>query len=318
MKAPLLPLLLLALAGCQPEGAPYHGYVEGEYLYIAPTTAGVLKTLSVTRGQDVKQGAPLFALDATELEATLAAAKAAAARAKASWQDLTKGNRPEEIDVIAQEAEQARANLDSAEKEFKRAQGLLASGASSKADFDIKKASFEAATARVAEMQARLKTAQLGGRDDAQEAARAAYDEALQAIVQAERHLIESAPNAPASGRIEDTYYHAGEYIKAGAPVVSLLPPENVKVLFYAPQKDIPHLSPGTPVTLTCDGCAAPIAAKITYIASQSEYTPPVIYSVESRDKLVFRVEAVPLTPVPTLRPGLPLDIAPASKGDAP
>ena len=252
----LLPLLVLAL-GCEPEAKTMNGYVEGEYLYIAPTTPGLLQTLSVSRGQRVKEGDDLFAIDKTNLEAALASA------------------RSEEL--------QAKANLDNAQIEYDRASKLMATNSVSKSDLDARTATFESAKASV--------------------------QIAVQKIVQIQKQLAESAPKAPGNGGIEDTYFHIGEYIAAGTPVVSFLPPENVKIRFFVPQAKLPLFALGSKVLIHCDGCGAAIKAVIVFIASQSEYTPPVIYSVGSRDKLVFRIEAKPLVFTPMLRPGLPVDV---------
>jgi HlyD family secretion protein len=252
----LLPLLMLAL-GCKPEAETFNGYVEGEYLYIAPTTSGLLQTLSVSRGQQVKAGDDLFALDQTNLNATLVSAES--------------------------EVAQANASLEDASSEFDRATRQLASNSISKSDYDSRKAAFETAEAAVQIAQ--------------------------QKTVQTQKQIAESAPKAPGAGYIEDTYFNPGEYIAAGTPVVSFLPPENIRVRFFVPQAKLPLFPFGSLVTLRCDGCKKQMKAVINYIASQSEYTPPVIYSVGSRDKLVFRVEALPESFTPDLRPGLPVDI---------
>jgi HlyD family secretion protein len=253
-----IPLILVCfVAGCEPKTETFNGYVEGEYLYIAPTTPSLLQTLSVYRGQQVKEGDDLFALDKTNLKATLASDEA--------------------------EESQAKANLKDADTEYTRARNLLAASATSQSDYDTRRAAFETA--------------------------KAALQTAAQKIVQTKKQLVEIAPKAPFGGSIEDTYFHPGEYIAAGTPVVSLLPPENVKIRFFVPEAKLALFPLGAGIIVSCDGCGKPIKAKVNFIASQSEYTPPVIYSVESRDKLVFRVEAQPENFMPVLRPGLPVDV---------
>ena len=308
MKWTTFLIALALLPGCKPENT-ITGYVEGEYLYIASTTSGILKTLSVRRGQPVDVGQALFALDNTNLQSSLMAARAQVAQARARWNDLTKGQRQEEIDIILKQKEQAQAALRNAETEYKRVQALVDSGTISRSIFDDRKAKYETAKAQLAESSARLKAATLGAREDEIAAARAAVEMAEQGVVQAEKQLQEAAPSAPSTGRIENTYFRAGEFVPAGTPVVSLLPPENVKIRFFVPQAQLPSLTPGRKVNISCDGCAESISAKITFVASQAEFTPPVMYSVEARDKLVFMVEAVPDRFAPGLRPGLPVDV---------
>lgn len=310
MNRPVVFLALIALAACQPEAETFSGAVEGEYVYIAPTSAGLLETLSVARGQSVEKDTPLFALDATALRAALLAAEADVERERALWRDMTKGQRPAEIEVLLRRADQARADFDSAQKEFKRVETLVRTGAQSRADFDVKKAALDSATAHVAEVEAEIATAHLGGREDALSAALAAVQKAEQTVVQTRRLLQDSARTAPAAGYIEDTFYRPGEYVTAGAPVVSLLPPENVKIRFYVPESALTRFQVGQALRVHCDGCQAPVAAHVNYVASQSEYTPPVIYSVGTRDKLVFRIEAISDAPTSSLHPGQPVDIA--------
>lgn len=250
-------VLAVVLSACQPDDKGIHGYIEGDYIYIAPTTSGILQKLDVVRGQQVEKGASLFTLDRTGLMASLASAQAEQAKAQAAF---------------------VSDNAD-----YNRLKTLVPLGAASQTDLDAKKALTESDTAQI--------------------------KMAEQKIVQVQKQLSEASPKVPQSGRIEDTYFKSGEYINAGTPVASLLPPENVKIRFFVPQALLPQYLVGTKLSIQCDGCSSPIPARISYIASQSEYTPPVIYSVGSRDKLVFMVEAQPDVYSPTLRPGLPVDI---------
>ncbi|MDD3029113.1 MAG: efflux RND transporter periplasmic adaptor subunit [Alphaproteobacteria bacterium] len=257
MKKVFFLFVIAFMAACEPQENGYYGYVEGEYIFMAPTTPGLLEKLYVYRGQAVRRGDTLFALEMTGLDAERVSAEAALA--------------------------QTRVAETSAQKEWDRLRALR-----------IKKAVSQAA-------------------EDAQEAtyaaAKAARQEAEQALIQIDRKRADAAPKAPATGRIENTYFREGEYVAAGMPVVSLLPPENVKVRFFVPQKAVPTFSLGKKILIRCDGCDHPLEATISFIASKAEYTPPVIYSIESRNKLVFMLEARPDAYAAVLRPGLPVDI---------
>ncbi len=302
-----LPLVLLC--SCN-EDDKINGYVEGEFVRIAPTSGAVLQTLSVQRGDEVKPGQDLFSLDLTNLTAQRDADKALLAQEQAKWTDLTKGERPEEIAVITQQRAQAAADLENAHKAYDRSLQTAAKDATSLAQLDTDKAAFEHAEARVAELDADLKVAVLGGREDQIAAQKDAVDAAAQKVAEDEKLLREAAPKAPTAGHIEDTFYWPGEFVAAGQPVISLLPPENVKIRFFVPQKILPQLKPGQKIAVTCDGCKGPVTATITFLSSQTEFTPPIIYSVESREKLVFLIEATPDAFDPALRPGLPVDIS--------
>jgi HlyD family secretion protein len=110
---------------------------------------------------------------------------------------------------------------------------------------------------------------------------------------------------------VYDTLYRAGEWVPAGSPIVQMLPPQNIKVRFFVPETLIGGLALGRDVTIHCDGCAADMAAKVTYVSNNAEYTPPVIYSNESRAKLVFMIEAHPsVADAAKLHPGQPVTVA--------
>lgn len=297
------------LSGCQLSDDAIHGYVEGEFVMVSPTSSGLLATLHVERGQQIVAGDKLFSLDLTELETQRNRAAADLKRAASELNDLMKGDRPEEIEIILKQKEQAQATLTNARKEYRRVLPLSKTGAASISARDDAKAALDNAAARMAELEAQLKTANLGARIDKIEAAQANVESTQQALVQAEKKLADSAPLSPVSGTIEDTFFRPGEFVTAGQPVVNILPPENVKIRFYVSQDTVPQLQPGQNVTINCDGCDGPVSAKISFIAPESEYTPPVIYSVDSREKLVFLIEAKPDTFHTELRPGLPVDI---------
>ena len=130
------------------------------------------------------------------------------------------------------------------------------------------------------------------------------YDDAEAALRQAKANLEWSKTRlarrrgmSPASGTIQEVYYRPGETVPPGRPVMSLLPPGNLKNRFFAPEAELPHIHYGEIVNVSCDGCEKGLAAKVTFIAGSAEYTPPVIYSLEERAKLVFLIEAHPLHP---------------------
>ena len=111
------------------------------------------------------------------------------------------------------------------------------------------------------------------------------------ALAQANWKLEQKSVAAPVTGLVQDTFFVLGEWVPAGRPVVSLLPPGNVKARFYVPEPALSSVRIGAPLEIRCDGCQ-PIEARVSYVSSQAEYTPPVLYSKESRSKLLFLVEA--------------------------
>lgn len=303
--------VLAILAGCADKPAPaWSGYAEGDYVYVAAPLAGALATLSVQAGQQVDAGAPLFALDDRPERAARAEGEARLAQAAAQAANLAKGRRADEIAVVQAQLAQARAQAELATADLARQQQLVAQGFISAARLDDAQAALAQARSRVAELSAALQVARLPSRGDERQAAQAATDAAAQALRQQQWREHQMRQAAPAAAVVADTYFRVGEWVGAGMPVVSLLPHGATKARFFVPEAEFGALAPGHAVTISCDGCGAPIAARITRIATQAEYTPPVIYSNAQRAKLVFMVEARPaLADAPRLKPGQPLDV---------
>lgn len=302
-----------ALVACQP--APerlWSGYVEGDYIYVAAPLGGALSSLAVRRGDTVSRGAPLFSLDDASERAAREEAQARAAGAKAQADNADKGRRRDEIAVTEAQLAQARAQAALAAGELVRARQLLAQGFVSDARLDDAMAAASQAQARVAELEAALRVARLPARSDERAAADALALAARSALAQSQWREQQKQQRAPADALVADTLFRVGEWVAAGQPVVALLPPGGVRARFFVPEAELGALRIGQPVELRCDGCGAPIAARIDFIAAQAEYTPPVIYSNAQRARLVFMVEARPL-PKDTdrLRPGQPLDVKP-------
>ncbi len=130
------------------------------------------------------------------------------------------------------------------------------------------------------------------------------YDDAEAALRQARANLDWSRTRfarrralSPADGTIQEVYFRHGETVLPGRAVMSLLPPGNLKIRFFAPEGILPSIKYGATVDVSCDGCDAGLTAKVSFLAGSAEYTPPVIYSLQERAKLVFLIEARPAQP---------------------
>ncbi|MEI9885399.1 MAG: efflux RND transporter periplasmic adaptor subunit [Rhizomicrobium sp.] len=266
-------ILCLALAGCeQKPDDSWLGYAEGENAFIAAPQAGWVARVAVRRGDAVKTGDLLFTLDDTAQAAQRDQADAAIALAGA-------------------QRNEAEANLALAEKELARQANLMAAGAGTKQAYDVAKANSDSAAAHVAQIDA--------------QAAQARANLSNAAYQLSQRDVISRT-----TGRVEDVYFRTGEYAPAMTPVVSVLPPENIFVRFFVPETQFARLKPGQRVAISCDGCAAGLTATVTFIAQQQEFTPPVIFSLGSREKLVFKAEARASGGL-KLNPGQPVTVRP-------
>lgn len=315
---PSMPMLgivgsLFLGGGCAPEpSGAWQGYIEGEFVYVGAPLGGTLSNLAVVRGQEVKTGQRLFDLEREAEGAVAREAEQRLAQGKARLENLTKGRRPTEIAALEAQWERARANLRLAELELERRSKLIQDKVVSPAELDLAKARRDADAAQVASLTAELETARLGARADEIKAAEADVQALEAALAKARWAVAQKCQVAPTNAWVQDTLYRPGEFVAAGNPVVSLLPPENLKVRFFVAQPQLASIQPGQPVSVRIDGVGTPLRATVNYIAPQAEFTPPVIYSQENRAKLVFMVEAT-FAPADArrLRPGQPVDVRP-------
>ncbi|KPF69046.1 hypothetical protein IP84_07685 [beta proteobacterium AAP99] len=299
------------LAGCQRQADDvFYGYVEGEYTRVASPVAGRLTLLAVKRGAQLPAGAALFALDSDVEAAQVSAAEADLRRAQAQLANLKTGRRPEEIAQLQAELAAAANDLSTAQIELKRQEALVTQGFSSPAVLDTTRNAVARAQARRNEAAEALKLGAQGARRDEVLAQGAAVSAAEAAVTQARWRLAQKTVTAPVPGRVADTLYTPGEQIAANSPVVSLLAPGNLRLRFYVPAGVASQLKPGVAVQAGCEGCTAAISARVQWIATEPEYTPPVIYSREQRSKLVFLVQAsVDEAAAARLNPGMPVDV---------
>lgn len=288
----------------------YTGYAEAELVHVSAPAPGVLQSLAVARGARVEAGVELFRLDAEEEALARAQAEAQLAQALAQAANLRKGKRPAEIAAIEQQLVQARAMLDASRAELARNVELVGRGFVSASRLDELRAAEERDAARVRELQAQLEVARAPARADEIAAAEAQARAARALLAQDAWRESQKRQAAPVGGLVHDVMYRVGERVPANAPVLALLPDDALKLRFFVPQAKLAALRLGQAVGVGCDGCPPGLTARVTFVSPQAEYTPPVIYSNESRSKLVFLVEARPDDAArAVLKPGQPIDV---------
>jgi HlyD family secretion protein len=300
------------LSGCEQErSGRIQGYIEGEFVYVASPRSGALAKLEVAKGAQVDAGEPLFGLDGMPEQAARDEAEQELRRAEAELEDKQKGERPSELAAASAALEQARAALDLSEKEVARQEKMQGTaGATTEHDVDRARAERDQDRERVAELEADLETARLGSRVDEIAAAEAKVLSLRSALQQAEWDLGQKHQSSPQAGLVFDTLYREGDWVGAGLPVVMLLPPGNVKLRTFVAEGRVGALQLGDSVRVFIDGVAEPRTGTISYIAPRAEYTPPVVYSVDNRNKFVFLVEAVFDAQVAReLHPGQPVEV---------
>jgi HlyD family secretion protein len=267
----LLLLLMLSACGKKPDDA-WLGYGEGDNAFISAPQPGWVTQMKVERGTVVHRGDLLFVLDDTREQAERDQAVAALAQAKAS---------------LAQE----QSNRVYAGTELDRQNGLARDHAGTPTARDLALTNYQQSGARIAQLQAQISQMEAS-------------------LTTASYTLSQRAVTAQTDGPVQDIYFREGEYVPASTPVLSILPPANVYVRFFVPESQLSHVHLGQKVRISCDGCGAPVDASISFIAQQEEFTPPVIFSIGNREKLVFKLEARAPAGL-KINPGQPVDVRP-------
>ncbi|MFZ0268105.1 HlyD family secretion protein, partial [Caulobacter sp.] len=224
--------------------------------------------------------------------------------------DAAKGQRPDELAVYDAQRAAALAALAQARADYHRVAPLAAKGFYAPARLDQVRAAMLTAEANVRTVERQRRVGTLGGRPDAIRAAESQAAAARDQLALAQDRLDQISPKAPAAARVQDVFYQPGEWVAANQPVVALLADDRVRLRFYVPQAEVALYRPGTRIAFACDGCKDGLEARINFVSPRAEFTPPVIYSRDARDRLVFLVEALPDHPA-DLPPGLPIDVVP-------
>jgi len=306
----ILVSLALVLMGCgKPVVHQYQGYVEGENIYIAAPSSGILIDRAVNRGQRVKKGDLVFKLDENPETMVIAQSEAELLQAKKVYKDLVNPRRTPEIAAIKAQIEQTNAQLRLAELRVMRTSKLFAKNAGAKDEMDAAQSHYEEVFHLKEQYQANLDLAMQGSREEQINAQQAQINALIAKLNQARWQLEQKNRYAPADGIIFDTYFIKGEFVPSQQAVASLLTPDNIRIEFFVPVMGLNNLRIGKNISFTCEGCPKDNQATISYISPTAEYIPPLVYSNENTDKLVFRVKASLHNPE-QFKPGEPVVVS--------
>ncbi|EPV8436111.1 HlyD family secretion protein [Klebsiella variicola] len=288
-------IAMLMITGCdnKPENR-LSGYSHGEFVYLSYSSTAKIEQLFIQKGDNVTPGQELVKIESFDAQNIFLRAEEKLSAESALLRNLESGERPEELDIIRAQIKKARSAESQVKRQLERYRNLYASRAISLAEWEDIRDELTQKGAQVEELINQLKARQLPARQDEISkqlsmvaAAKLERDKALWDVQQ-------TTIVSPVNAKVFDIIYRAGERPTAGRPIISLLPPENIKVCFFIPEAMLGKFKIGTKVKLICDGCAEPIAGVINYISPEAEFTPPVIYSTKRREKLIFMAEAVP------------------------
>lgn len=294
-----------------PQAGPtaYSGYLEADYVYVAPISAGRIDAMTVLQGQGVAEGDVLFTLDTSQQQNRLAAAEARVSAAQATLANLETGGRSEELDVIRASLAKAEADLAQAQSNLARSEKLLAAGTVPSVRVEQDRTALASVQAQADQLRAQLAVAELPARNAQQVAAEANLQAAQADAASARQDLADRAITAPVAGTVDKVFFRIGEVAAVGNPVLAILPEGPLEAWFFVPEPERASLAVGGAVTVTCDGCTG-MHAKVIHIASEPQTTPPVIYSREERSRLVYLAKAR-LEASGGLQPGQPVTVLP-------
>ena len=304
-----IPIVAGLFSACVGDGPLAVGYVEGEYVLVAPIETAQIVELAVRRGDRVTAGSPLARLEKRDAEIAVAQAAAGLAQAERQLANLQEGRRAEEIASIAASLRSAEAQATEAERVLQRQADLLKQGISTQASYDSAATAVELNRAKVSELEANLAVAKLPARVNEIKAAQAAVDQAGAVLESAEWRLAKRVLSIPQSGVVSDIIRNTGEVAGPQAPVLSVLPDDALKLRVYVPETALSRIAVGRVLSVRCDGCGEGMEATVSYVSPDPEFTPPVIYSLENRQKLVYLVEARPHADAWALAPGQIVDV---------
>jgi HlyD family secretion protein len=311
-------LALMLRGGGAAKDHAFMGYVEGDLLYVAPNEGERLESLAVEAGASVAKGDPLFALATPVLDEQRRQAQARVSQMEAQLQNMQEAlSRPQQVAVLQAAVERAQAALTLSEADYQRQKALFAHGDVARAALDRAEMARDRDKASLAEARRQITVGRMAGRDKEIAAAEAALAQARAQLGELDIRLARQKVAAPEAGVVQDIFLRPGEIVAAGQAVLSLLPPGNRKVRFYAPEPRLVETPLGARVKIACDGCPDNVYGRVFYVSGREEYTPPVIFSDDERAKLVFKIEARLEDRARAIPLGLPVRVTPAPQAAA-
>ena len=292
----LIIVVVWILIGCNEQSdSEFTGYSYGDFIYLSHSTAEKIEQVYVKKGDLIKRGQELVKMESFTAENALSLAEKKLQIEHASLKNLQSGERPEELNVVRAQLDRARSAARLAKSQLVKYQPLFASNVITRLEWEKIQDDYEQKNAQVKELIHQIKAKQLPARQEQITSQASLVDFSRLEQDKALWDLQQIVITAPQDAQVYDIIYRAGERPTAGSPIITLLPPDNIKVRFFIPEKQLSNMHVGMKVQILFDECKEPVMGAINYISPQVEYTPPVIYSTERREKLIYMAEAKPV-----------------------
>ncbi|WP_434665196.1 HlyD family secretion protein [Klebsiella sp. B345] len=286
---------ILFVLGCDNKSDNmFSGYSHGNFVYLSSSSNAKIEHVLVKKGDLVKDGQALVKLESFDALNILQRAEEKLKAEHALLRNLASGERPEQLNIIRSQLKKARSSESQVKRQLERYRDLYAKQAISVAEWENIRDDFVQKSAQVEELVHQLEARQLPARQDEIEKQQSQVKSAQLERDKASWDVQQTTLFSPLNAQVFDIIYRAGERSTVGRPIISLLPPDNIKVRFFVPEAILGKFKTGMSVKLLCDGCSTAIPGTINYISPEAEFTPPVIYSTNRREKLIYMIEAVP------------------------
>ncbi len=287
------------------------GTVEATDADLGFQSAGRVLEVRVTEGTTVEPASELARLDARELDAALVSAEAQLAVAEARLDDLNEGARPQELASAEAVLRSASRQVEEAVRELDRARTLHDGRAISRQALDQAETRVELSGATRDQAEQALALLREGPRAEQVAAQRAFVEQARANVARVAAALANTVIHAPFAGIVTIRHREPGEAVAPGAPVLTLLDPDNRWVRIYVPAVEIGRVQLGMPAEIVSDTYPErPYPGEVVFIGDEAEFTPRNVQTADERTRLVYPVR-VRITGDPefTLKPGVPADV---------
>jgi HlyD family secretion protein len=306
----LILAVITCISGCEKKANQVQGYIEGDYTYISAQTSGTLQTLAVHRGESIKQNQLLFQFNLEPQNYQLQQAQFQVAQAQSQLNDLLKGARSPEVDALIAKEQAAQASTVYAKKVLDQQKQLRAKGYNSVENLNLAEQNYQAALADLNAAKANIQNAHLPARTDQIVAASSSVQAFVAHSKEVEWQLNQKQQVAPFDAVVADTYFYPSENVAVDEPVISLIRPQDTYAIFYVSVKDRAALHLGETVSLKANETNRIVQGKINFLSTQAMYTPPLIYSEENMEDLVFEVHATLPSDHFIFWPGQPVEVS--------
>ncbi len=283
------------------------GHVEATQVRVSTKVGGRLETLAVAEGDRVSSGQELGRIDAIDLRLELQQATAQRDQAAAELRLQLAGARKEDIAELEAQVASVGVDLVDADRNLQRMQSLLDHGSGTTKGRDDAQARRDMTAAQLEAKKEALARLRAGSRAEEKDAARARLAAAEARIAQLDQQIKDAVIASPLSGVVTEKIAEAGELLQSGAPLVEVTNLADAWLNVYVPEADLGRIRIGQDAEVTTDG-GEKRKGRVSYVASQAEFTPKNVQTRDERVKLVFKVKIALENADGIFKPGMPAE----------